>query len=67
MQVTKNLVLAGVGLIHLVDNATLSTSLPPENFIIPYSDALSGSSLVEQCALGLQEMNPLVDVRHDNA
>ena len=64
---TKNLVLAGIGLLHLVDNATLSDPMLPGNFLVPASPDVVGSSVAELCAKGLKEMNPLVDVAHELA
>ncbi len=61
---TKNLVLAGIGLLHLVDDATLSDTTLPGNFLVPASPDVVGLSVAEQCAKGLKEMNPLVDVAH---
>ena len=56
--------LAGIGLLHLVDDATLEDTTLPGNFLVPASPDVIGSSVAEQCAKGLKEMNPLVDVAH---
>jgi molybdopterin/thiamine biosynthesis adenylyltransferase len=67
-QVTKNLVLAGIGLLRLVDSATISDATPrPGNFLVPSSPDIVGTYVSEQCAKGLRDMNPLVDVEFDSA
>ena len=64
---TKNLVLAGIGLLHLVDDGTLSDATLPGNFLVPATPDVVGASVSETCAKGLKEMNPLVDVSSEIA
>lgn len=61
------MVLAGIGLLHLVDDALLSDTTLPGNFLVPASPVVVGSSVADMCAKGLKEMNPLVDVAHEVA
>lgn len=65
LQVTKNLALAGVGTIELVDSRTGSNSING-NFLMPF-DVSSGASVSQLCAKELAGMNPLVDIKHIHA
>jgi ubiquitin-like 1-activating enzyme E1 A len=59
IQVAKNIVLAGVGSVTLVDDTPCS-STPPGNFLVPH-DA-KDKTVAEACVATLQEMNPLVSL-----
>jgi len=59
IQIAKNIILAGVGSVTLVDDTPCSAS-PPGNFLVPH-DA-KDKSVAEACVATLQEMNPLVSV-----
>ncbi|DBA82539.1 hypothetical protein WJX79_008668 [Trebouxia sp. C0005] len=60
VEVAKNIVLAGVGSLSLMDS-TLCASADPDNFLVPH-DAKHQASVAEVSAAALQEMNPLVKV-----
>ena len=55
----KNIILAGVGSVTLVDDTPCSES-PPGNFLVPH-DA-KDKTVAEACVATLHEMNPLVSV-----
>ncbi|KAK9825166.1 hypothetical protein WJX81_000917 [Elliptochloris bilobata] len=59
-EVAKNIVLAGVGSLTLVDD-TPSSAGAPYNFLVP-ADADPAQSVAEASAATLREMNPLVRV-----
>ncbi|KAL4450085.1 hypothetical protein ABPG77_010754 [Micractinium sp. CCAP 211/92] len=59
-EVAKNIVLAGVGSVTLVDDTPCSAR-PPSNFLVP-ADAAAESTVAEACVATLQEMNPFVRV-----
>lgn len=59
--------LAGIGLLHLVDDAKLTEATQPGNFLVPATPDVIGSCVAERCAEGLREMNPLVDVSYEIA
>ena len=59
---TKNLVLAGIGMMVLVDERTLADD--HGSFLIPANISQEGSSVSQLCAEGLQEMNPLVKLEN---
>ncbi|KAK9815937.1 hypothetical protein WJX72_012289 [[Myrmecia] bisecta] len=59
-EVAKNIVLAGVGSLTLMDDSPCSTC-PPGNFLVP-ADATPTQSVAEVSVQTLQEMNPLVKV-----
>jgi molybdopterin/thiamine biosynthesis adenylyltransferase len=58
-QVAKNIILAGVGSVTLVDD-TPSSAAAPGNFLVSH-DA-KDKTVAEACVATLQEMNPLVSV-----
>ncbi|KAL4523103.1 hypothetical protein Ndes2526A_g07814 [Nannochloris sp. 'desiccata'] len=58
-EVAKNIILAGVGSVTLVDDTPCSAS-SPGNFLVPH-DA-KDKTVAEACVATLQEMNPLVSV-----
>ncbi|GLC36363.1 hypothetical protein PLESTB_000769800 [Pleodorina starrii] len=60
-EIAKNIVLAGVGTVTLLDN-TPATSAAPGNFLVEPGSA-AGKSVAEACAATLQAMNPLMTVR----
>ncbi|KAL0044863.1 hypothetical protein WJX82_000476 [Trebouxia sp. C0006] len=60
VEVAKNIVLAGVGSLSLMDS-TLCASADLDNFLVPH-DAKHQASVAEVSAAALQEMNPLVKV-----
>ena len=63
IEVAKNLILAGIGLLHLVDDRTVGPDATLDgNFLVPATPEVVGTSVAERCAEGLREMNPLVDV-----
>ncbi|KAL3160468.1 hypothetical protein ABBQ32_010785 [Trebouxia sp. C0010 RCD-2024] len=59
-EVAKNIALAGVGSLSLMDS-TLCAFADPGNFLV-HADANQQSSVAEISACALQEMNPLVKV-----
>ncbi|KAI7844210.1 hypothetical protein COHA_002344 [Chlorella ohadii] len=59
-RVAKNIVLAGVGSVALVDDTPCSLR-PPSNFLVP-ADAPAGTTVAEASAATLAEMNPYVKV-----
>jgi ubiquitin-like 1-activating enzyme E1 A len=59
-EVAKNVVLAGVGSVALVDGAPAAAAAPG-NFLVA-RDAPAGQTVAEASAATLQEMNPLVSV-----
>lgn len=59
-EVAKNIVLAGVGSLSLMDSTPCALG-DPNNFLVP-ADARHHNSVAEISAAALQEMNPLVKV-----
>lgn len=59
-EVAKNIVLAGVGGVTLVDDTPCSRC-PPANFLIPAA-ADPDTTVAQACVAALQEMNPFVKV-----
>jgi molybdopterin/thiamine biosynthesis adenylyltransferase len=59
LQVAKNIILAGVGSVTLVDDTPCSNT-PLGNFLVPHDD--KDKTVAEACVSTLQEMNPLVSV-----
>ncbi|KAL6767458.1 SAE1 [Auxenochlorella protothecoides x Auxenochlorella symbiontica] len=60
-EVAKNIVLAGVGSVTLVDD-TPCAQRDPGNFLV-LADADCSRTVAQACAAMLREMNPLVDVQ----
>ncbi|KFM28330.1 SUMO-activating enzyme subunit 1B-1 [Auxenochlorella protothecoides] len=60
-EVAKNIVLAGVGSVTLVDD-TPCAQRDPGNFLV-LADADGSRTVAQACAAMLREMNPLVDVQ----
>ncbi|GLI60826.1 hypothetical protein VaNZ11_002937 [Volvox africanus] len=60
-EIAKNIVLAGVGTVALVDD-TAASSVAPGNFLVEL-DSATGKSVAEASAVTLQAMNPLIAVR----
>jgi ubiquitin-like 1-activating enzyme E1 A len=60
VQVAKNIVLAGVGSVTLVDD-TPASQRAPGNFLV-HADADPNVSVAEVCVETLRDMNPLVKV-----
>ncbi|GAB4814279.1 hypothetical protein N2152v2_001325 [Parachlorella kessleri] len=60
LRVAKNIVLAGVGSVTLVDD-TPCERRAPGNFLIP-ADAQPDQTVAEACAATLREMNPFVQL-----
>ncbi|PNW79267.1 hypothetical protein CHLRE_09g408550v5 [Chlamydomonas reinhardtii] len=60
-EVSKNLVLAGVGRVGLRDD-TPAAAAAPGNFLVDPSAAAEGLTVAEACARTLQAMNPLMAV-----
>nr|KJB19780.1 hypothetical protein B456_003G118500 [Gossypium raimondii] len=59
----KNIVLAGVGSVTLVDDRVVTDESLPANFLIlPHENHYNGKTLAEVCCDSLKEFNPMVDV-----
>nr|DAD34205.1 TPA_asm: hypothetical protein HUJ06_004845 [Nelumbo nucifera] len=59
----KNIVLAGIGSLTLMDDRLVTEELLSANFLIPPDEnAFSGNSLAELCCDSLRDFNPMVRV-----
>ncbi|XP_042502992.1 SUMO-activating enzyme subunit 1A-like [Macadamia integrifolia] len=59
----KNIVLAGIGSLTLMDNRLVTEEALSANFLIPPDDNMySGHSLAELCCDCLRDFNPMVHV-----
>lgn len=63
LQVCKNIVLAGVGSVKLVDDSPVTEEALSANFLIPPDEKLyAGRSIAEVCCDSLKDFNPMVYV-----
>ena len=67
IETAKNLALQGVGAITLVDSAPTQLKDTGGNFFLFESDAASGMARAAACAPRLQELNPICEVRCEEA
>lgn len=62
-QFCKNIVLAGVGSLTLVDDRAATEEMLSSNFLIPPDENVySGKTLAELCCNSLKDFNPMVHV-----
>ncbi|KMT17753.1 hypothetical protein BVRB_2g035030 [Beta vulgaris subsp. vulgaris] len=62
-EVCKNIVLAGVGSVTLVDDSPVTEEALSANFLIPPNEKLyAGRSIAEVCCDSLKDFNPMVHV-----
>ena len=65
-QFCKNIVLAGVGSLTLVDDRVATEEALSSNFLIPpVEDVYGGKTLAELCCNSLKDFNPMVRVSVD--
>lgn len=62
LQFCKNIVLAGVGSLTLVDDRMVTEEALAANFLIPADVEYNGKSLAEVCCDALKDFNPMVRV-----
>lgn len=63
VQFCKNIVLAGVGSVTLVDDRIVTEDSLSANFLIPPEESIyKGKTLAELCCDSLKEFNPMVRV-----
>lgn len=64
VQTCKNIVLAGIGSLTLIDDSPLTLEASAANFLIQF-DELEGQAitLAEACAASLRDYNPMVHVK----
>lgn len=63
MQACKNIVLAGIGSLTLIDDSPMTLEASVANFLVPFDELEGqGNSIAEVCAASLRDYNPMVRV-----
>lgn len=64
VQTCKNIVLAGIGSLTLVDDSPLTLEASAANFLVQFDELEGqGMTLAEACAASLRDYNPMVQVK----
>ncbi|KAJ2901029.1 putative sumo activating enzyme protein [Zalerion maritima] len=66
-EVAKNLVLAGIGKLTIIDHAPVTPLDRGSQFFLPPSDDILGTNRAEACLPNLQKLNPRVSITVDTS